>query len=124
MLSSQQVDQFIVNGYVRIDQAFSKELAEQARAILWRNLGCSEFDSRTWTRPVIRLPGYADPPFISVANAPPLVSAFDQLVGPDRWEPMGGIGTFPIRFPTDQAGHRRHGLAHRCELPWARLKVG
>lgn len=102
MLSIKQIEQFIVDGYVRIDQAFSKALAQQAREIIWRDLGCSEFDSTTWTRPVIRLPGYADPPFVSAANTPKLVSAYDQLVGPDRWVPMGGIGTFPIRFPTDQ----------------------
>lgn len=102
MLSSKQIEQFIVDGCVRIDQAFSKEFAEQARAILWRDLGCSETDPTTWTRPVVRLAGYSDPPFVSAANAPELVSAFDQLVGPDRWVPMRRIGTFPIRFPTNQ----------------------
>lgn len=102
MLSSEQIEQFIVDGYVRIDQAFSRGLAEQARAILWRDLGCSETDPTAWTRPVIRLAGYTDPPFVSAANTPKLTRAFDQLVGPDRWVPMGGIGTFPIRFPTTQ----------------------
>ncbi len=102
MLSSKQIEQFIVDGFVRIDNAFSKEVAEQARAILWRDLGCSETDPKTWTRPVIRLTGYSDPPFVSAANTPELVGAYDQLVGPNRWVPMGGIGTFPIRFPTDQ----------------------
>ena len=102
MLSNKQIEQFIVDGYVRIDQAFSKELAEQARAIIWRDLGCSETDPKTWTRPVVRLDGYIDPPFVSAANTPELVTAYDQLVGPDRWVPMGGIGTFPVRFPTDQ----------------------
>lgn len=102
MLSSEQIEQFIVDGYVRIDHAFSKELAERARAILWRHLDCSETDPKTWTQPIIRLTGYSDPPFVDAANSPALVSAFDQLIGPDRWVPMGGIGTFPIRFPTDQ----------------------
>jgi hypothetical protein len=28
-----------------------------------------------------------------------LHSAFDQLVGTGRWEPRGGLGSFPVRFP-------------------------
>jgi len=101
MLSSQQVAQFIADGYVRIDRAFPKELAAQGREILWRDLDCSQFDSGTWKNPVVRLGGYHDAPFVSAANTPELLSAYDQLVGPDRWLPMHGLGTFPVRFPTD-----------------------
>jgi hypothetical protein len=31
---------------------------------------------------------------------PVLHQAFDQLVGPGRWQPRGDLGTFPIRFPS------------------------
>jgi hypothetical protein len=56
-------------------------------------------DPATWTRPVIRLGGYGDPLFRQAASTPALVSAFDQLVGPGRWVPRDGLGTFPVRFP-------------------------
>jgi hypothetical protein len=37
-LNAAQVEQFIQDGFVRIDQAFPRQLAEAARAILWRDL--------------------------------------------------------------------------------------
>jgi hypothetical protein len=101
MLSSQQIEQFIADGYVRIDRAFPKELADQGREILWRDMDCSQVDSKTWKSPVVWLGGYHDAPFVSAANTPELLSAYDQLVGPDCWVPMHGLGTFPVRFPTD-----------------------
>jgi hypothetical protein len=101
VLSSQQIEQFITDGYVCLDRAFPKELADQGREILWRDLGCNQFDSSTWAKPVVCLGGYHDPPFISAANTPALQSAYNQLVGPGQWAPMRGLGTFPVRFPTD-----------------------
>jgi hypothetical protein len=101
MLSSQQVERFIADGYVRLDRVFPRELADQGREILWREMGCSQFDSKTWQSPVVWLGGYQDTPFANAANTPELLSVYDQLVGPDRWVPMRGLGTFPVRFPTD-----------------------
>src|ERR671924_383472 len=43
-LSDAQIAQFIEHGFVRIDDAFPCELAEEARAILWRDLPCREHD--------------------------------------------------------------------------------
>ena len=42
----------------------------------------------------------AAPPFREAANTPVLHAAFDQLVGAGRWLPQGGLGTFPVRFPS------------------------
>jgi hypothetical protein len=44
------VTRFIEDGFVRIPQAFSPETAADARAILWRDTGCSPTDASTWTR--------------------------------------------------------------------------
>jgi Phytanoyl-CoA dioxygenase (PhyH) len=99
-LSQKQVEQFIQDGFVRIDEAFSQELADRGRAILWRDLPCDPNDPATWTRPVIRLGGYGDEPFRLAANTPLLHAAFDQLVGRSRWQPRTGLGTFPVRFPS------------------------
>lgn len=102
VLSDAQFASFIADGFVRIDGAFSAETAEAARAVLWRDTGCDPHDRATWTRPVIRLGHYAQPPFREVANTPRLHAAFDQLVGPGRWLPQGGLGTFPVRFPSSE----------------------
>jgi hypothetical protein len=80
-LGDAQISQFIRDGFVRIDNAFPRELADQARAILWRDLPCSAHDPSTWTRPVIRLPGYGDSPFREAINTPALHAAFDEIVG-------------------------------------------
>jgi hypothetical protein len=98
-LSGAQVEQFVQDGFVRIDKAFPRELAEEGRAILWRDLPCDPHDPATWTRPVIRLGHYGDEPFRKAVNSPLLYAAFDQLVGSGRWRPRANLGTFPVRFP-------------------------
>lgn len=99
-LSAAQLDAFITDGFVRIDNAFSADLAAEGRAILWADTGCDPNDRQTWTKPVIRLGNYSQPPFVAAANTPVLRAAFDQLVGTGRWLPQGNLGTFPVRFPS------------------------
>lgn len=98
-LTDAEIQQFIDNGFVRIDNAFSKELAEAGCDILWKETGCDPNDSSTWTKPVIRLGGYAHEPFQKAVNTPILHAAYNQLVGVGRWEPRYSLGGFPIRFP-------------------------
>jgi hypothetical protein len=101
-LSAATIHSFISDGFVRIDDAFPSETAEEARAILWRDTGCDPRDRSTWTRPVVRLGQYGEAPFREAANAPLLHAAFDQLVGEGRWLPPGTLGTFPVRFPSTE----------------------
>jgi len=99
-LGDAQIRQFIDDGYVKIAGAFPREVADEARAILWRDTGCDEADPKTWTKPVIRLGAYGQEPFAKAANTPVLHQAFDRLAGPGRWRPRSDLGTFPIRFPS------------------------
>jgi len=99
-LGDTQIQQFIQDGFVRLDGAFPRELADQGRAILWRDTGCDPDDPATWTKPVIRLGYYDQEPFKKAANTPVLHAAFDQLVGKGRWRPRPNLGSFPIRFPS------------------------
>jgi hypothetical protein len=104
-LSALQIKQFIKDGLVRIDQAFPKELAEQALDELWRNTGCDRDNPNTWTHPVIRLMPIDDQfgnqplSFREAANTPILYRAFDQLLGNGRWQKRPNVGTFVVRFP-------------------------
>ncbi len=102
-LGAAEIAAFIRDGFVRLDGAFSKDSAAQARSILWRATGCDPEDRSTWTRPVVRLGQFAQAPFREAANSEILHRAFDQLVGPGRWLPQGSLGTFPIRFPSPDA---------------------
>lgn len=97
-----QIQCFINDGYVKLENAFPRQLAEEARAILWHDTGCNPHDSSTWTPPVIRLGEYAQPPFREAANTPLLRSAFDQLVGEGGWLPRHSLGSFPVRFPSNE----------------------
>jgi hypothetical protein len=98
-LSPAQIESFVADGFVRLDDAFPRDVAAAARAILWRDTGASPDDPSTWRAPVIRLGGYADPPFVAAASSPRLRAALDQLVGAGGYVPPVGLGTFPVRFP-------------------------
>ena len=100
VLNDAQIQQFIRDGFVGIDEAFPRDLADQGRAILWRDTGCDPANPATWTKPVIRLGMYGQEPFARAANTPVLHKAFDQLAGRGRWLPRTDLGTFPIRFPS------------------------
>lgn len=102
-LSSEQIDQFIEEGHVRLEHAFARELADECRAFLWRATGCQPDNPATWTQPVVRLGYLGKEPFRLAVNTPRLHGAFDQLVGPGRWQPRADVGTFPIRFPSPDA---------------------
>ena len=77
-------DAFVADGFVRVAEAFPRDLAAECRAILWRDTGCDPDDRSTWTRPVIRLGGYGQPPFRAAANTPRLHAAYDALAGKAR----------------------------------------
>ncbi|HVY21656.1 MAG TPA: phytanoyl-CoA dioxygenase family protein [Bauldia sp.] len=99
-LSDADIARFITDGYIRIDDAFAAALAAEARAILWRDTGADPDNPATWTRPVVRLGAYSDPPFVEAANTPLLHAAYDALTGAGRWLPPRALGTFPVRFPS------------------------
>ncbi|MCO1659458.1 phytanoyl-CoA dioxygenase family protein [Pseudonocardia humida] len=102
-LSAAEIEQFVADGFVRLEGAFPVALADECRALLWEQVraetGADPGDPSTWTRPVVRINGRSDPPFQAAARTPRLHAAFDQLVGPGGWHPRAGLGTFPIRFP-------------------------
>ena len=102
-LTDHQVQAFIDDGFVKIENAFSTDLAKQCRDELWADIGLSPDEPKTWTRPVIRVSSKSSPPFIEAANTPRLHEAYDRLVGVSRWVAPKGLGTFPIRFPSTES---------------------
>ena len=98
-LTAEQIDNFIHNGFVKIENAFSAEIADECRAILWSETQCDPENPDTWTQPVIRIGELAHEPFIKAANTGILHRAFDQLTGKGNWLPKTTLGSFPIRFP-------------------------
>lgn len=81
MLRSGQIECFLRDGFVRLNDAFPRELAEEVRTILRADTGCDPNDRSTWTKPFIRLNDHPQKPFRLAPNQPGLHEAFDQLVG-------------------------------------------
>ncbi|EJN05345.1 phytanoyl-CoA dioxygenase family protein [Phyllobacterium sp. YR531] len=102
-LTARQVQNFISDGFVKINHAFDAGLAKQCRDELWADIGLSPDKPDDWTQPVIRVLSKSSPPFVEAANTPRLCAAYDQLIGVDRWLEPKGLGTFPIRFPSTQS---------------------
>jgi len=103
ILNKQEIEQFITDGFVRIDNVFSSDIAGAALDILWKDIPFERSAPSTWTAPVIRLGMYTQQPFIDSVNTPKLHTAFNQLVGADKWIPCRNVGTFPVRFPSRQS---------------------
>ncbi len=101
-LSPDQIDYFINNGFIKIDNAFSTEIAKDCVSLLWKETNCNPDNPATWTQPVVRVGELGYEPFVKAANTPILHSAFDQLVGKGNWIPRKTMGSFPIRFPSKE----------------------
>jgi hypothetical protein len=97
--TASQIDAFVADGFLRLDDAFPRTLAAEGRAILWQAMSLSPDLPAGWTRPVVRIGFRADPPFAAMANTQRLHAAYDALAGRGRWLPPAGLGTFPVRFP-------------------------
>ena len=101
MLTDADIEGYHRDGFVAVRGAFPREVAESCVELLWPRLGVDRDDPTSWRAPVIRLGGFADPPFVAAGQAPALHQAFDQLLGVGRWVPKLGLGTFPVRFPSE-----------------------
>lgn len=99
VLGDAQREQFIRDGFVKLENAFPQEIAAEAREILWRDIGFDPNDRKTWTRPVVRLGDFPHRPFRQAVNAEILHTAFDQIAGVERWVPRATLGGFVVRFP-------------------------
>ncbi|MFE7045393.1 phytanoyl-CoA dioxygenase, partial [Streptomyces atratus] len=102
VISDDDVSEFVDKGFLRVEGAFSRDLAAECREIMWRDVDGEPDDPTTWKSPVVRLGAYGQEPFRAAANTSRLHAAFDALVGEGRWAPLGGLGTFPVRFRSDQ----------------------
>lgn len=93
------VESFAANGYVKLEQAAPRAVADAARELLWQQLDVAR-DPATWTRPVVwtaDLTGAG--PFGTLAGSPRLADALDAICGEGGWLPRRALGNIPVRFP-------------------------
>lgn len=94
------LDVFMADGFLKVEQAVSRSVAEAAQAVLWRQLGLSPDDPERWLAPVrwaADMTGQG--PFGELVRSPALAAALDQICGAGGWLPRGCLGNIPVRFP-------------------------
>jgi hypothetical protein len=94
------LDAFMSAGYVKIETAAPRSVADEARALLWRRLGLSPDDPDGWSAPVrwtSDMTGRG--PFGDLIRSPDLAAALDAVCGRGGWVPRGSLGNIPVRFP-------------------------
>lgn len=109
-----QMQQFIRDGYVKLTGAFPREVADRARAILWRDTGCDPDKPATWTKPVIRLGNYWDAP----SSRRPTRRSFTPRSTSSSGRDGGSLSAaWHLSRPLSLArGSGRRRLAHRRKL--------
>jgi hypothetical protein len=126
VLSDEEVLRFVADGYMRLDNAFDRELAAACVTELWSSLDADPRDASTWTAPVVRIPGSGSPRLVEAINSPRLVGAIDDVVGVSQWQRRtSGYGTFPVRFPsnTDPGDTGWHIDGSFGDPPWYRVNL-
>ena len=94
------IDQFVRNGFVKIEAVVPRQVGDEARALLWRQIGLSPDEPSGWTRPVVWAADLTgEGPFGQIMASPLLHEALDLLTGPGGWVPREALGNIPIRFP-------------------------
>ncbi|WP_198538761.1 mitomycin antibiotics/polyketide fumonisin biosynthesis protein [Mycolicibacterium wolinskyi] len=102
------VNEFMRDGFVKVEQAAPVEIADAARDLLWKQIGLSPDEPASWTQPVVwaaDLTGQG--PFGELAGSRVLSEALDQVCGPGGWAPRGALGNIPIRFPVSPPAEDR-----------------
>lgn len=94
------VEAFRCDGFVKVEQAAPRVVADAARMLLWQQLGVSPDDRSTWTQPVMWASDMTGAgPFGELVRSPRLADALDAVCGVGGWQPRGSLGNIPVRFP-------------------------
>jgi Phytanoyl-CoA dioxygenase (PhyH) len=99
------VDSFVRDGYVTVRQAVDADTAAACRELIWAAMGrrgVRQEDRSTWTLLAAGMRGLSGEPFTAAYLAPALTAAYDELIGPGRWQPPVDIGeSVVVRFPSE-----------------------
>ncbi len=118
ILNSSQLEQFMELGWVKVEEAFSRNDAFAAQDVVWQHVeerGVRKDDRSTWTQPRVHLKEAYDTPEFRACNTERLADAIEDLVGPGRWKTRGvhrGWGWWPVNFSVG------------AESPWTVPTVG
>ena len=104
VFTDSQVEEFVELGFVRLEEAFSREKASAAQDFLWEKLekrNIQKDDPDSWTEPMVHLQETYDEPVFRACMTERLQDAIEDLVGRGRWADRGtsiGWGWWPVNF--------------------------
>ncbi|SDH95409.1 hypothetical protein SAMN05421505_1288 [Sinosporangium album] len=100
MLADEQVEAFVRDGFVKLEESVPRAVADEARELLWKRIGLPPGDPSRWTEPVVWTSDLdAQGPFLHFARSERLNAALDAVAGVGGWRPRGALGNIPVRFP-------------------------
>ena len=102
------LDAFVRDGYVAVRGAVEGETAAACRELIWAAMerrGVRRDDPGSWPPLMEGMDDLAGEPFVTAFLAPALTAAYDELIGPGRWERLVrsvDLGeTVVVRFPAE-----------------------
>jgi hypothetical protein len=106
VLTTDEADQFVEQGFVKIGGCFSREAAAEYTATLWTRLGYDPEDRSTWAEPSIHMPSHRS---IDIRTFAPKAwgAVCDLLGGADRVQPYEWNDAFIVN------------LGEGADRPWA-----
>jgi hypothetical protein len=117
------LDAFVRDGYVAIRGAVDAGTVARCRELIWAAMerrGVRRDDPGSWPPLVEGMDDLAGEPFAAAYLAPPLAAAYDELIGPGRWErsvrPAVLGKTVVVRFPAE---HERANAGYHIEGSYA-----
>jgi hypothetical protein len=110
VLTKDQVEQFIENGWVRVEEAYPREVALKAQQIVWDNVekrGVFKNDPATWTIDMLQMNENYEHDEFQRCNTLRMADAIEDLIGEGRWAERSvygqtakktGYGWWPVNF--------------------------
>src|SRR5262245_54736292 len=99
VLTNEEVEFFVENGFVLLRDAFSRETAAEIRKFLWSEIGLSPDEPSKWTKSMIHIQkAFSHGPF-QEAFTERVYSAYDDIIGEGRYKKEKYLGWWPIAFP-------------------------
>lgn len=99
------VDAFIRDGYVAVRGAVDADTVAACQELTWAAMarrGIRRDDPDSWPAVAQGFGDLAGGPFAAAHLAPALTAAYDELIGPGRWNRRADIGTaVVVRFPKE-----------------------
>ncbi len=104
ILEKREVDRFTKNGYIKIPDVFSRDLANRILKLVWDELKINPEDPSTWPGSFVTLEKVLKDPPVPEIISQRYLEAVDILCGVDRWAMVRGAGYWPVLFPGFSAG--------------------